>query len=110
MGWEWVSHSCQVPRVERHLWSQSLMWLGQGVVFTLKVRDRKPQGFRDTPKVTENWQIQGLTSETPSNFGLAERPLPSPGSPLVQAFDGGVDWRPCLEPGGEGGGSLLLGV
>lgn len=67
------------------------------------MRDRKPQGFRDTPKVTENWQIQGLTSETPSNFGLVERPLPSPDSSLVQAFDGGVDWGPLLEPGGEGG-------
>lgn len=86
------------------------MWRGQGVVFTLKVRDRKPQGFRDTPKVTENWQIQGLKSEMPSNFGLVERPLPSPDSSLVQAFDGGVDWGPLLEPGGEGGGSLLLGV
>lgn len=39
----------------------------------------------------------------PSNFGLAKRPLPSLDSSLVQSFDGGVDWGPCLEPGGEGG-------
>lgn len=78
------------------------MWHGPGVVFTLKVRERKPQGSSDTPKVTENWQIQGLKSKMSSNFGLAERSLPSLLYLPVPDFDGGVDWGACLEPGGGG--------